>query len=118
MLFRLVGTLAKAIGRGLSRTSEGVLDKPKKYRLQCTIFVKLDERTCKICRPKHKTKVVLPQVISEENLNREINNMIGIIRAGGTPYMSQGVPVLPKFHPRCRCTIDIEPISAFGGVLG
>jgi hypothetical protein len=76
----------------------------KNKKVTGMVIVKFDERTCKVCRPKHGKTFMFPGNFTPSQAQKEVERIMQIVVEGGSPR----VMVLPKYHPNCRCTIDLK----------
>jgi len=100
----IIGRILKGVLRFVRGDKEKALDDLPKYTIKAVVIVRRDERTCKVCSPKHNSEYIFPGKFSREEAQAEIEKMMKQVASGDSPEKG----ILPKYHPNCRCTIRLK----------
>lgn len=104
VLFDLVIDIAKSHSKSPSHWLRNKVNQVGNKKVSGMVIVRFDERTCKVCRPKHGKLYTFPGTFTPSQAQQEVKRIMQIVVEGGSPR----VMVLPKYHPNCRCTLDLK----------
>jgi hypothetical protein len=101
---RTAKKIAKAQGKAVSSFLREKVQEMKNKKVMGVVQVRFDERTCKVCRRKQGKQYTFPGTFTVTQALLEVQRIMMIVVQGGSPR----VAVLPKYHPRCRCTVKLK----------